>query len=121
MEQGDRASLKSRSTASGTDPQRTGSGLRRRARRYVDAKMRVASRETVTGDTLKIAVLAALNIADECFRLQADDREGRTRSPLGPKSSTACSTSRWGSTRRTGRRNVPRATANFSAAGSPCV
>jgi cell division protein ZapA len=44
---------------------------------YVDAKMRVASRETVTGDTLKIAVLAALNIADECFRLQAADRERR--------------------------------------------
>lgn len=44
---------------------------------YVDAKMRVASRESVTGDTLKIAVLAALNIADECFRLQAADRERR--------------------------------------------
>ena len=44
---------------------------------YVDAKMRVASRETTTGDTLKIAVLAALNIADECFRLQAADRERR--------------------------------------------
>jgi cell division protein ZapA len=44
---------------------------------YVDAKMRVASRESTTGDTLKIAVLAALNIADECFRLQAADRERR--------------------------------------------
>ena len=44
---------------------------------FVDAKMRIASRETVTGDTLKIAVLAALNIADECFRLQAEDRERR--------------------------------------------
>jgi cell division protein ZapA len=44
---------------------------------YVDAKMRLASRETVTGDTLKIAVLAALNIADECFRLQAEDRQRR--------------------------------------------
>jgi cell division protein ZapA len=44
---------------------------------FVDAKMRIASRETTTGDTLKIAVLAALNIADECFRLQAEDRERR--------------------------------------------
>ena len=43
---------------------------------YVDAKMRAASRETA-GDTLKVAVLAALNIADECFRAQAEDRERR--------------------------------------------
>ena len=35
---------------------------------YLDEKMRVASRETPAGDTLKIAVLAALNIADEYFR-----------------------------------------------------
>jgi cell division protein ZapA len=45
---------------------------------YVDQKMRVASRETNAGDTLKIAVLAALNIADECFRARANDREQRT-------------------------------------------
>jgi cell division protein ZapA len=44
---------------------------------YVDQKMRAASRETTAGDTLKIAVLAALNIADECFRVQADERERR--------------------------------------------
>ena len=44
---------------------------------YVDEKMRVASRETTAGDTLKIAVLAALNIADECFRAQASDRQRR--------------------------------------------
>lgn len=44
---------------------------------YVDAKMRLASRETVSTDTLKVAVLAALNIADECFRLQAEDRQRR--------------------------------------------
>ena len=43
---------------------------------YVDAKMRAASRETA-GDTLKVAVLAALNIADECFRVQAEDRQRR--------------------------------------------
>ena len=35
---------------------------------YVDEKMRLAARESQAGDTLKIAVLAALNIADEFFR-----------------------------------------------------
>lgn len=44
---------------------------------YVDQKMRAAARETSASDTLKIAVLAALNIADECFRAQASDRHRR--------------------------------------------
>jgi cell division protein ZapA len=35
---------------------------------YVEHKMQLASRESPAGDTLKIAVLAALNIADEYFR-----------------------------------------------------
>ena len=35
---------------------------------YVDEKMRLAQQECASGDTLKIAVLAALNIADEYFR-----------------------------------------------------
>jgi len=35
---------------------------------YVQRKMELAARESPAGDTLKIAVLAALNIADECFR-----------------------------------------------------
>ena len=48
---------------------------------YVDMKMRAASRET-SGDTLRVAVLAALNIADECFRMQQDDRERRTELSL---------------------------------------
>jgi cell division protein ZapA len=38
---------------------------------YVDEKMRLATRETNSGDSLKIAVLAALNIADEYFRCRA--------------------------------------------------
>ncbi len=46
---------------------------------YVDLKMRAASRESAAGDTLKIAVLAALNIADECFRIQHDDQDRRVR------------------------------------------
>ena len=40
---------------------------------FVDEKMRLASRESPAGDTLKLAVLAALNIADECFRAR-DER-----------------------------------------------
>lgn len=43
---------------------------------YVDEKMRLASRETPGSDTLKIAVLAALNIADECFRARDDQQRG---------------------------------------------
>lgn len=42
---------------------------------YVDEKMRLASRETSAGDTLKLAVLAALNIADEYFREVDQDRQ----------------------------------------------
>jgi cell division protein ZapA len=41
---------------------------------YVDEKMRLAARDSPAGDTLKIAVLAALNIADEFFRA-CDDVE----------------------------------------------
>ena len=38
---------------------------------YVDEKLALASRESTTGDTLKMAVLAALNIADELFRARS--------------------------------------------------
>ena len=41
---------------------------------YVDEKIRLASRESPAGDTLKVAVLAALNIADEFFRERNDER-----------------------------------------------
>ena len=43
---------------------------------YVDEKMRLAMRECPQGDSLKIAVLAALNIADEFFRARDDMRSG---------------------------------------------
>jgi cell division protein ZapA len=43
---------------------------------YVDEKMRLAMRECPQGDSLKIAVLAALNIADEYFRARDDVRMG---------------------------------------------
>jgi cell division protein ZapA len=37
---------------------------------YVDEKMRAAADSTPTGDSLRLAVLAALNIADELFRMR---------------------------------------------------
>ena len=39
---------------------------------YVDQKMKLALQECPSGDTLKVAVLAALNIADEVFRLREE-------------------------------------------------
>ena len=39
---------------------------------YVEQKMLLAAKESPAGDTLKIAVLAALNIADECFRAREE-------------------------------------------------
>jgi cell division protein ZapA len=40
---------------------------------YVDAKMQAAADDGDPGDSVKIAVLAALNIADELFRLRAGE------------------------------------------------
>jgi cell division protein ZapA len=42
---------------------------------YVDRKMRAASDAAPTSDTLGLAVLVALNIADECFRARAQQSE----------------------------------------------
>ena len=41
---------------------------------YVDEKIRAAGNSTPTGDSLRLAVLAALNIADELFRCRENDR-----------------------------------------------
>jgi len=43
----------------------------RRLARYVDEKMRAISTRTHTVDSLRTAVLAALNIADEYYQLAA--------------------------------------------------
>ena len=40
---------------------------------YVDRKMQSAADESGSGDQVKIAVLAALNIADEVFRCREGD------------------------------------------------
>jgi cell division protein ZapA len=42
---------------------------------YVDEKMRLASQQTPSSDSLRLAVLAALNIADELFRCRDLKRE----------------------------------------------
>ena len=46
---------------------------------FVDEKIRAAADSTPTSDSLRLTVLAALNIADELFRLNAtaDTRDGR--------------------------------------------
>ena len=46
---------------------------------HVDAQMQEVSRNAVAVDSLRVAVLAALNIADECFRLRGDLREADGR------------------------------------------
>jgi cell division protein ZapA len=47
---------------------------------HVDSKMREVAEATRTVDSLKVAVLAALNIADECFRLRS--RQQKIEGPL---------------------------------------
>lgn len=48
---------------------------------YVDSKMRLASRESTVADSMRIAVIAALNIADELFRAR-DEATGDTSALL---------------------------------------
>jgi cell division protein ZapA len=47
---------------------------------YVDGKMREVAEATRMADSLKVAVLAALNIADEMFSLR--DRQQQLEGPL---------------------------------------
>lgn len=44
---------------------------------YVDSKMRLASRESSVADSMRIAVIAALNIADELFRAREESTGGQ--------------------------------------------
>jgi len=46
---------------------------------FVDEKMRAVSESTPSGDSVRLAVLAALNIADELFRCRdaSDQRNGQ--------------------------------------------
>jgi cell division protein ZapA len=49
----------------GTDP-----GYVEQLAKHVDAEMREISKSAGAVDSVRVAVLAALNIADECFRLR---------------------------------------------------
>jgi cell division protein ZapA len=46
-----------------------------RLARYVDQRMRAAGESPHAGDSLQLAILAALNIADELFRCRDVSRE----------------------------------------------
>ena len=52
---------------------------------YVDEKMRAAGESTPSGDSLRLAVLAALNIADELFRCRdaTNARDGQLAERAG--------------------------------------
>jgi cell division protein ZapA len=43
---------------------------------YVDQKMRMAANELSSADSLRVAVIAALNLADELFRARRESPEG---------------------------------------------
>ena len=45
---------------------------------YVDRKMALASRESTVADSMRIAVIAALNIADELFRARDEAKGGHS-------------------------------------------
>jgi len=51
----------------------------RRVAEYVDRKMREVDQSTAAKSSLKVAILAALNIADELFR-ERDERASLVRS-----------------------------------------
>ncbi len=68
----------------GSDPEYIG-----RLAEYVDTKMRIISQQAATVDSLRVAVLAALNIADEYLMLKrkydsiANDYHARTEQLAG--------------------------------------
>ena len=58
----------------GTDP-----GYVEELAAYVDAQMREVGKAAGAVDSVRVAVLAALNIADECFRLRGQVRDADER------------------------------------------
>lgn len=44
---------------------------------FVDAKLDMTGQELTTTDSVRIAVVAALNIADELFRARSESSDGR--------------------------------------------
>jgi len=62
-----------------SDPERARPPVRQELASYVDERMRAAADQSPAGDSLRLAVLAALNIADEAFRV-LDAEDGRPAS-----------------------------------------
>ncbi|HXV61705.1 MAG TPA: cell division protein ZapA [Vicinamibacteria bacterium] len=58
--------------------------------RYVDTKMKTIAGSTATTDSLKVAILAALNIADEFFKAERDRR--RSEAELAAKADELAAT-----------------------------
>ncbi len=50
---------------------------------YVDGQMKDVSRSSAVVDSVRIAVLAALNLADEVFRLRRELEEAQSRAQAG--------------------------------------
>lgn len=60
---------------------------------YVEQKMQAAADSAPNGgDALRVAVLAALNVADELFRCRGAAVPATGNWPSGPRSSNACLT-----------------------------
>ena len=57
----------------------TDAGYVQKLAAYVDSQMAEVSRAAGAVDSVRIAVLAALNIADECFQLRAQEGEAERR------------------------------------------
>jgi cell division protein ZapA len=51
---------------------------------FVDEEMKDVSRASGAVDSLRVAVLAALNLADECLRLRREAEEARAASRKAP-------------------------------------
>jgi cell division protein ZapA len=51
---------------------------------FVDEEMKDVSRASGAVDSLRVAVLAALNLADECIRLRREAEEARAASRKAP-------------------------------------
>lgn len=50
---------------------------------YVDEKMRLATKEIASADAVRVSVIAALNIADELFRLRLERQSTEERDWAG--------------------------------------
>ena len=86
---------------------------------YVDEKIRVASDENQTNDSLRVAVLAALNLADEVFRYRQDRAPALVRS-LAPHAEPGTSARHRITAPGTRHLGVPPGTSGYNVLALPC-